>query len=92
MEWMITFPPKVAVSAIIGKVKGSSSHHINHAILSEDYFAWQAEYGVVTFSETHLPKVVAYVQNQKQRHAESSLWTDLENFPNSKPGGRPPSS
>ncbi len=86
--WLFPPPPKLAVATIIGKLKGSSSHHINHAILSEKGFAWQAEYGAVTFSERYLPEVVAYVQNQKQHHAEQTIWANLENIPSPRsPGG-----
>jgi len=87
---VISIPPKLAVATTIGKLKGSSSHHINHVILDEKGFAWQAEYGVVTFSERYLPEVVAYVQNQKRHHADSSLWANLENIPSpSRPAESP---
>jgi putative transposase len=82
---VVSIPPKFAVATIIGKLKGSSSHHINHAILTDRTFAWQAEYGIVTFSERYLPVVVAYVQNQKQHHADGMLWENLESLLFSKP-------
>ncbi len=87
---VVSIPPKLAVATIIGKLKGSSSHHINHAILREKGFTWQAEYCVVTFSERHLSDVVAYVQNQKQHHSDSSLWENLEHIPSpGTPDGQP---
>jgi len=88
----ISIPPKLSVATIIGKFKGSSSHHINHAISDEKGFAWQAEYGVVTFSERHLSNVVAYVQNQKQHHSECSIWESLEHIPSPRtPADQSPS-
>ena len=78
---VISIPPKLAVSTVVSRLKGASSYHITHSILNNEPFAWQAEYGAVTFSERHLPNVVAYVQNQKKHHAEDTLWKNLEYFP-----------
>jgi len=88
---VISIPPKIAVAKVVGRLKGASSHHITHTILNDEPFAWQSEYGVVTFSERHLPDIVAYVQNQKKHHAQGTLWKNLEYFPGSEShGGKPP--
>jgi len=36
-------------------------------------FAWQAEYGVVSFGEASRSTIVAYVENQRQHHADQTL-------------------
>jgi putative transposase len=36
-------------------------------------FAWQAEYGVVSFGEASRSRIVAYVENQRQHHADQTL-------------------
>lgn len=74
---VISIPPKLAVAKMIGLLKGSSSHHINTNYLNGN-FAWQAEYGLFSFSEKALQQIVAYVKNQKKHHAENSLNIKME--------------
>jgi putative transposase len=68
----ISIPPKLAVATLIGKLKGSSSHHINERY-AHGSFMWQTEYGVLSFSEKALSSIVAYINNQKKHHAENTL-------------------
>lgn len=67
---VISIPPKAAVATVIGRMKGLSSRRINEGrggTINE--FAWQPEYGMLTFGQRSLPDVVAYVQNQREIHA-----------------------
>ena len=77
---VISIPPKLSVATLIGQLKGSSSHRANEVFVTNQSFAWQAEYGVLSFSEKSLSMVVGYVKNQKKHHAENTLMTTLENF------------
>ncbi len=76
----VAIPPKLSVSSVVGKLKGSASHLVNHSkdIESESRFAWQAEYGALSFGSKALPAVVAYVENQQHHHADHHLWTEME--------------
>ena len=65
-------PPKIALSTFIGQVKGNSSHFVNHVLRPKVPFAWQAEYGILSFGGKQLDRVVQYVMNQRQHHAEGS--------------------
>ena len=78
---VLSIPPRLAVADVVGQLKGASSYHVNHAVLTEGSFAWQSEYGVFSFAERFLPRVVAYVQNQKKHHAHETLWPLLEETP-----------
>ena len=75
----ISIPPKLAVATLIGQLKGASSHHINKTY-ADGSFMWQAEYGVFSFSETSLSRIVNYVNNQKRHHSENTLNAALENI------------
>jgi REP-associated tyrosine transposase len=75
----ISIPPKLAVAKVIGQLKGASSHHINENYANGS-FAWQAEYGVLSFSEKALPAIVEYIKNQKEHHAQNSLREALESI------------
>jgi putative transposase len=76
---VISIPPKLSVATLIGKLKGASSHHVNKRYM-DSAFAWQAEYGVLSFSERSLSRVVDYVKNQKKHHEQNALNVDMENF------------
>ena len=75
---VISIPPKYSISSIVAKLKGSSSHFINHSILGEFAFKWQSGYGVVSVSEKSLHFVVKYVQYQKIHHRENSIINQFE--------------
>ena len=79
MHVAISIPPKLAVATLIGKLKGASSHHVNKSYAGGS-FMWQAEYGVISFSEKSLSVVIDYVDHQKQHHAKRSLNLELENM------------
>ncbi|TAK32791.1 MAG: IS200/IS605 family transposase [Chloroflexota bacterium] len=71
-------PPKLALSEFIGQLKGSSAHLANHKLALPVTFAWQAEYGVLSFDGKQLARIIAYVQEQKQHHAQGTLIPVLE--------------
>ena len=75
---VISIPPKVAVAKIIGQLKGATSHHVNEKY-TDGSFAWQAEYGVLSFPEKALPTIVEYVKNQKEHHKQNTIKETLEN-------------
>ena len=68
------------IGTFVGRLKGGSSHAVNEVLVREATFAWQGEYGVVSFGEKNLPDVVAYIQNQRERHAAQRLWDSFEQF------------
>jgi REP element-mobilizing transposase RayT len=76
----VSVPPRHAIAAAVRQLKGESSHLVNHSAGANgtDCFAWQPEYGVVSFSERSLDHVVAYVRSQRERHACSNLWEIYE--------------
>lgn len=76
----VSIPPRIAASEYIGLLKGKSSHHINQSGAFDQlgHFAWQAEYGLISFGERSLGSVVAYVNNQAEHHAKNTLWPTFE--------------
>ena len=71
-------PPKIALSTFIGQVKGNSSHFVNHVLNTDVHFAWQAEYGVVSFGGKMLHMVAGYAKNQRKHHSEGTTISMLE--------------
>jgi putative transposase len=75
---LATIPPTVAIAEFVGQIKGNSSHLAGRLSPDAAAFGWQAEYGVVSVSERHVPLVVAYVHRQQQHHADNTLNRTLE--------------
>lgn len=79
----VSVPPTIAISNYIGRLKGGSSRLIEKSIQSPDDlpFFWQSQFGMLTFGERSLPDIIAYIQNQEQRHATNDLWPIFEEIP-----------
>jgi putative transposase len=75
-----SIPPKLAVAEVLEKLKGGSSHYINHLPDRSLTLYWQRGYGGFTFAGKDLDKVVEYVDNQKERHRTNRLWATFEQF------------
>jgi putative transposase len=69
----LAIPPRLAVSDVVKDLKGLSSRRLNASAAEHGSFAWQPEYGVLTFGERSLPEIVAYVSNQRDIHAKREI-------------------
>ena len=67
------FRPDQSLSDLVQKVKASSSKWINEERLSSSKFAWQAGYGAFSYTKSDLPKVIRYIQNQKEHHQRKTF-------------------
>ena len=74
----IAIPPSVAVSDIIGRIKGSSSYFLNNELQITTDFSWQGGFGMLSFDERDLPGVINYIRNQKMHHKSGNLRDALE--------------
>ncbi|MGQ0602456.1 MAG: IS200/IS605 family transposase [Anaerolineales bacterium] len=71
-------PPKIAVAKFIGQVKAVASTKFNKSDVRPEPLFWQEEYGVFSFDGKRLPNYVAYVERQKEHHAQNALIPILE--------------
>ena len=76
MHVVVSVPPKISPMELVKRMKGASSRAIHKEI--DLSFAWQGEYGVLSFGEQALATVRAYVENQREHHAAGTLWPGLE--------------
>jgi REP element-mobilizing transposase RayT len=81
-----SLPPNILVSEWVGKLKGSSSYHINHQIQPKA-LEWQRGYGIVTFGTKDLRWVVNYVNNQKEHHKNGTTRDRLEIYSDDEEDG-----
>jgi putative transposase len=76
---VVTIPPTVLVSDLIGQLKGASSHEVNKQIgLNDKTLQWQTGYGVVSFGKGDLQWVKDYMRNQREHHASGKTFDRLE--------------
>ena len=71
-------PPKIAVAKFIGQVKAVASTKFNKSGHSHTPFFWQEEYGVFSCDGKRLPNYIAYVERQKEHHAQGTAMSILE--------------
>jgi putative transposase len=64
--------PRIDLSLLMKHVKGVTSTLVNDMTNHAEHFRWQEGYYAVTVTPSHLPKVQAYVQNQKEHHRTNS--------------------
>lgn len=77
----LSIPPSIAIATAVGQLKGTSSHLINQSDIVAEPFSWETEYAALSFGARNLDAVVAYINNQPQRHATHALWTPMEPAP-----------
>ncbi len=58
---ILSIPPTCAVSEFVRRLKGASSHWINHELNPGGAFAWQSGYAAFTLADVLLDRVKAYV-------------------------------
>jgi REP element-mobilizing transposase RayT len=76
---LLQLKPIHSLSKIMQRIKGNSTRWINQRFdLGEEHFAWQEGYGVFTVSESILPRVRRYIQNQKKHHQKRSTEMELK--------------
>ena len=66
------------IATLVKEVKGASSHLVTHEITPKDFFKWQGAYGAFTLRKNDVPQVEAYILNQKQHHADNTLYDEWE--------------
>ncbi len=75
---VVRTPGKLAPSELARRVKGASSWLAGKDPAAPPSFTWQTGFGVFSLSRTDLPRTVAYVDNQRGRHAHGTTWPSLE--------------
>ena len=71
--------PQIDLSLLMKKVKGLSAAMVNEMQGARYAFRWQEGYFAATVTPSHLPKIRAYVENQKTHHRENTTSTAWEN-------------
>jgi len=69
----IGFRPNQALSELMRCVKRDSTAWINQKRLTAGKFSWQEGYGAFSYSESHIEKVIEYINNQEKHHKKKTF-------------------
>lgn len=70
----VALPPTVTIADFMKDVKGASARAMNNAHGSSTWaFKWQGGYSYDTICEAHVGRIVHYIENQKQHHADGTM-------------------
>lgn len=75
---VVSIPPKIAVSKFVGQVKAVAATKFNKSGLGNHSLFWQNEYGAFSFDAKRLSNYIAYVNRQKEHHAQKAAIPVLE--------------
>ena len=73
---LIGMRPTQSVSSLVQNVKTESSKWINDNKFCPQHFAWQEGYGAFSYSKSHVPDVIRYIQNQEIHHQKESFFDE----------------
>ena len=65
--------PHQSISSLVQNVKSGSSKRINENKFCRSAFAWQEGFGAFSYSKTHVPDVIRYIQNQEAHHKKETF-------------------
>lgn len=68
--------PSISPADFMKQLKGSSSRFVTVAFKRP--FEWQEGYGVFSVSEQAVPRVIDYIERQKEHHAQHTLIEEWE--------------
>jgi REP element-mobilizing transposase RayT len=75
---LVRMHASVSIATLAGRMKGNSSHFINHVIAPPELFKWQESYAAFSVDKDNIDRVRAYILNQKQHHAKDTCIGDWE--------------
>lgn len=77
---LVTAPPTIAPSQIAQVLKGESSKWIHQEFSTLRNFEWQDGYAAFTVSKSNIPKVIKYIQNQREHHRRKTFQEEYLEF------------
>lgn len=75
---VVKLNPKEPIAKLAKQAKAVTSRMVNAHRPDADFFKWQRGYGVFSLSGPHVDRAIAYVNNQKRRHADNKIWPAWE--------------
>ena len=73
MHILIGMRPHQSISSLVQNVKTESSKWIKNQKYCRSSFSWQEGYGAFSYSKSHVPDVIRYIQNQEKHHEKETF-------------------
>lgn len=70
---LIGMRPVQALSYLMQQIKRESSSWVNDNKFTKGKFNWQEGYGAFSYSRSHLPDVIKYIENQELHHKKKTF-------------------
>lgn len=80
IHMLVGMRPNQSVSSLIQNIKSESTKWINREKLCNPFFAWQGGFGAFSYSKSHLPEVIKYIQNQEAHHSKENFLDEYQRF------------
>jgi len=77
---LIGMRPVQSLSHLVQNVKAESSKWIKSKKFCTAPFAWQEGYGAFSYSKSHVPDVIRYIQNQEAHHKKEIFRDEYRRF------------
>ncbi len=77
---LIGFRPDENMSQLIQVIKSESGKWINDNHFAHQKFEWQEGFGAFSYSKSHVPDVIRYIQNQEQHHQKQTFLAEYIAF------------
>lgn len=75
---LVAYPSTITIADLMEYIKGGSSRFVSEKLISGDFFKWQGHYAAFSVSPHDKNRVIRYILNQKQHHAEGTVWSHAE--------------
>ena len=77
---LVSLKSTQAVASVVKELKGESSRWLNQQGWLDESFAWQDGYGAISVSPQHVPRVIRYIFNQEEHHAQRTFDDEIKKF------------
>jgi REP element-mobilizing transposase RayT len=69
----VGFKPTILITDFIKEIKVESNEFINNKKWIRGRFSWQEGYGVFSYSQSHIDRVIKYIRNQELHHRKKTF-------------------
>jgi len=80
LHCLVSLGKDQTIAKITQLIKGESSFWINQQKLTAVKFSWQDDYFAVSVSESQMPIVANYINNQEKHHSKKSFNDEVDEF------------
>jgi putative transposase len=70
--------PTQSTASLVQNLKTETSKWIKQNKFCKSSFAWQEGYGAFSYSKSHVPDVIRYIQNQEAHHTKETFMDEYQ--------------